>query len=140
MATIQTGIITDVGKGILADLTANLAPSKWPLYIGWGTSSTTPVSTLTGLVSEGGPINYQRKLATVTDTTLRLNLIGTWTIYLDHYHTHNEIPIYTKEAGLFDSASGGNMVAYWEYGAANKQPQYNGDTYNIRLYLLLEQG
>jgi len=135
MATVQTGIITTVGLGILSDLTANLSPTKWPLYIAWGGGSTTPAANLTSLVSE-----QQRVLAAVTDTTLRVNLKATFSISLPWQYQVEDLPFVAKEAGVFDAATGGNMLYYVRYGAAYNQPLYHGDTYYVIVYLLLEQG
>lgn len=126
---VSNGIITNVGKKILADLTGNTSATKWPLYIAWGTGNETVSATLTKLGQE-----RQRAKATVVDTTARINLSKTFTASVP------SLKVYTaREVGVFDAASGGNLLYYGKHGASCVQALIDGDTYTIKIRLDLEQ-
>ncbi len=134
---ISTGIITNKGKEILANLTADSSPSNWPLYIAWGSGAQTVAATVTSLANE-----EQRGLATIVDTTARINLSKTFTVVTPFTH-HPPLFYETvdgREVGLFDAASGGNLLYYGTNGASCIQPDMtNGDTYIVKIRLDMEQ-
>lgn len=73
----------------------------------------------------------ERALATVVDTNARLNLSKTFSLTAD---------VTIMEAGVFDEASGGNMVYHGGCDSSNKVEASSGDDFVLEMTLTPEQG
>lgn len=101
-------VITTAGKAALASLlTSASAGTSWVTHMGFGTSTTTPVAADTILGAEISGSGYSRAAYTVT----RSNPSGNVIQYVATL-TGITSSITVQEAGLFNAASGGTLIAH----------------------------
>ena len=111
-------LIVDVGKAQVAGLINGVVTTAFT-YVAIGTGTTAPSSSDTALENE-----VARTVATTGRTTTNVtNDTATWDA------TFNFTSSYAiTEAGIFDSSTGGNMLARQTFSAINVQ---SGDTLTI---------
>lgn len=121
--SISSGIITNFGNQVVCEhLYGN--STAYVLYIAIGTGTTTP--TVYDFIME---TEYLRKLATVTDTTNRLNITASWV------NADIDDGTVLSECGVFDALYGGNLVYHGvASGCAHTIPGiHDGLTITIKL-------
>jgi len=123
--SISSGIITNFGNHVICEhIYAN--STVYVLYIAIGTGTTTP--TIYDFIMEA---EYTRALATVIDTTNRLQIRAAFTMTED---------VIITEGGVFDALIGGNLVYHGVTGVACKRTLVDDDVYTVSVILTPETG